>query len=83
MGDVKRARRAAVRGFPTRRDERQHRMRRRLEQSATAEEQLAAAFDWFRSAARHADVSVRGGLMREMASTLTGGAQAIERGDRG
>ena len=70
MADLKRARRAA-------------RMRRRVAAAATADEQVAAAFDWFRSAARHAPADVdRGALMREMATALTRGAQAIEGSDR-
>ena len=70
MADLKRARRAA-------------RMRRRVAAAATADEQVAAAFDWFRSAARHAgDAGERSRVLREMATALTRGAQAIEGSDR-
>ena len=82
MTDSKRARRVARRGFATKGEERAARMRRRVGSAQTAEEQVAAAFDWFRSAARHAPAGERGALMREMATALARGAQAIEGSDR-
>jgi hypothetical protein len=70
MADSKRARRAA-------------RMRRRVAAAQTSEEQVAAAFDWFRCAARHVrDAGERSRVMREMATALARGAQAIEGSDR-
>ena len=64
-------------------EERAARMRRRVAVAQTAEEQVSAAFDWFRSAARHAgDAGERSRVLREMATALTRGAQAIEGSDR-
>jgi hypothetical protein len=49
---------------------RQQRMRRRLSSATTAEEQLAAAYDWFRSAARRSDAARRARVMREASEFL-------------
>ena len=79
MADAKRARRAATRGFATRTAERQHRMRQRLATAATTEQQLAASYDWFRSAASHVmDPAERARVMRETAAMLARTAADLE-----
>lgn len=78
MPATKRAARAAARGFGTRAEERRHRMRRRTETATTADAQLDAAFDWFRSSARHAGPGDRGRLMRDMARVLAAAAHGID-----
>lgn len=78
----KRAQRLSARGFATKREERQHRMRARLQSAATAEQQLAAAYDWFRLTVAHdAPGPDRPRLMRDMAQHLASRARAIEGGD--
>jgi len=77
----RREKRAAARGFATRSEERQHRVRQRVTTAATAEGQLAAAFDWFRMAARrNAELPERGRVMRDMAQVLAEAAAALEGG---
>lgn len=66
-------------GRPRRDQVRQQRMRERLSAATTAEDQLAAAFDWFRMSARHvADAGERGRRMRAVAQVLTREAAEID-----
>jgi hypothetical protein len=79
VSTAKQATRAAARGFPTRTAERRHRMRRRLQTAASAEEQLSAAFDWFRYSAQHMEpAGARAGEMRAMAEAMATAAARIE-----
>ena len=57
-------------GQPRRDQARQQRMNRRLATSTSAEGQLAAAFDMFRSAVRNAPAADRPGLARHAAEFL-------------
>ncbi len=66
-------RQAAVR--PRRTDARRERMLARLAAAATAGEQLAIAFDWFRMEARRSDEQAR--LMRDAAQFLAAKAAEI------
>jgi len=77
----RRAKRTASRGFATRTEERRHRMRQRYATAATAEDQAAAAWDWWRSSVQHASEGARAGLLLAMARTLAAEAEAIERSD--
>lgn len=64
-------------GRPTRVAARIDRMRQRLVEAMTAEEQLAYAFDWFRAAVKH----VEGGdqAVRDMAQHLADVAYQLDR----
>lgn len=73
---TRRARRQESRGFPTKTAERRDRMRRRVQLAPTAEAQLSAAFDWFRSEASRADS--KAALMRDAAQYLADRAAEIE-----
>lgn len=67
-------------GRPTRTQSRQDRNRNRLASATTAEEQLAAAYDWFRMSARRVkDVGARGARIRHVAEFLASTAIEIDR----
>jgi hypothetical protein len=66
-------------GRPPRHQVRSERMQLRLASAATAEEQLAAAYDWFRVSARHIkDAGERGHRLRTVTQVLVREAQAID-----
>ena len=53
------------------------RMQGRLDHAATVQEQLAAAFDWFRTAAKHAEGSEQ--VVRTLATTIASAAYQLDR----
>jgi len=64
-------------GRPTRAAARIIMMQRRLDEAATVDEQLNAAFDWYRSAVKHAPDSEL--LMRRMTHELANSAYELDR----
>jgi hypothetical protein len=79
MTTAKRAERALRRGFATRTDERQHRMRQRYVNAPDADAALHAAFDWYRSSVHHAHGIDANAVKRAMAAILAADAEALER----
>lgn len=68
-------------GRPARQGARPQRRRARLASALTAEEQLAAAYDWLRSSLRRrADAGERSRVMREVAEFLAHRALALDCG---
>lgn len=67
-------------GRARRSNARQQRMRGRLSAATTAEDQLAAAYDWFRMSARRAASTERPRLLRRASEFLAGLAAEIDGG---
>ena len=68
------------RGQPARKDGRNDRFWHRVQSASCGEDQVAAAFDWWRVTVMHiSDPGRRAGLLHDMANRLAGDAQRLAR----